>query len=199
MLTNLEKKLKFVELISEMQVIKRIVYKKDDSFESDADHSWHLAMMVMTFIEDFPDLDYEKCLKFALVHDLVEVFAWDTICFDKIAEKTKTQREKDSLELFRRDFWEILPEIISIMEEYEHKVLKEARFVYSLDKIQPIIQTVLEWWKAWDKFKIDIDDLKQRQYSKIYPEFESLKHILDIYFERAIKEDLVYKKEIWQR
>jgi len=75
MLKNLEKKLKFIELIAEMQVIKRIVYKKDGSFESDADHSWHLAMMVMTFIEDFSYLDYEKCLKYALVHDLVEVFA----------------------------------------------------------------------------------------------------------------------------
>lgn len=198
MLKNLEKKLKFIELINEMQVIKRIVYKKDNSFESDAEHSWHLAMMVMTFIEDFPELDYEKCLKFALVHDLVEVFAWDTVCFDKKAENTKHQREKESLEKFSWEFCKELPEIILIMEEYENRDSKEAKFVYSLDKIQPIIQTVLEWWKAWHKFKIDIEELKQRQYSKVYKDFWFEK-ILDIYFEKAIKEDLVYKKEIWQR
>jgi 5'-deoxynucleotidase YfbR-like HD superfamily hydrolase len=31
--------------------------------------------MVMTFIEDFPELDYEKCIKIALIHDLIEIYA----------------------------------------------------------------------------------------------------------------------------
>jgi 5'-deoxynucleotidase YfbR-like HD superfamily hydrolase len=31
--------------------------------------------MVMVFIEDFPELDYLKCLKIALLHDIVEIFA----------------------------------------------------------------------------------------------------------------------------
>jgi 5'-deoxynucleotidase YfbR-like HD superfamily hydrolase len=31
--------------------------------------------MVMTFIEDFPELDYEKCIKIALIHDIIEIYA----------------------------------------------------------------------------------------------------------------------------
>jgi 5'-deoxynucleotidase YfbR-like HD superfamily hydrolase len=32
-------------------------------------------MMIMIFIEDFPELDFSKCLKMALLHDIVEIFA----------------------------------------------------------------------------------------------------------------------------
>jgi|GEM_PF-5437389 len=75
MLTNLEKKLKFIEIVDEMKYIKRIIYLKDNFLENDAEHSYHLALMVMTFIDDFSELDYEKCLKLALIHDIVEIYA----------------------------------------------------------------------------------------------------------------------------
>ena len=67
MIKNLEKKLKFLELVDEMKLIKRAVFLKDWSQESDAEHSYHLALMVMIFIEDFPELNYEKAIK--LVED----------------------------------------------------------------------------------------------------------------------------------
>lgn len=194
MLTNLEKKLKFIELVDKMKEIKRIIYIRNWQRESDAEHSWHLAMMVMTFIEDFPELNYEKCLKIALIHDLVEVYAWDTACFDTKMEATKHQREMQAFEKLKNEYEKELPEIISLIEWYEKKDSLESKFVYSLDKVQPIIQSYLEWWKARHEFKIDIEDLKQRQYWKISPEFEILKQILDIYFEKAFRENLIYRK-----
>jgi len=50
-------------------------------------------MMVVILIEDFPKLDSLKCVKMALFHDLVEIFAGDTVIFDEKMEKTKKQRE----------------------------------------------------------------------------------------------------------
>lgn len=194
MLTNLEKKLKFIELVDEMKNIERIIFLRNWTYENDAEHSYHLAIMVMTFIEDFPDLNYEKCLKLALVHDFVEIYAWDTPAFDENAEATKHQRERNSFLRLKSEFSDILSELINLIDDYENKLSLEAKFVYSLDKVQPIIQTVLEWWKARHKYKIDFDELKSRQYSKIYPEFESLKEILDIYFEKAEKSNICYKK-----
>ena len=194
MLTNLEKKLKFIELVDKMKEIKRIIYIRNWQLESDADHSWHLAIMVMTFIDDFRELDYEKTIKLALVHDLVEVYAWDTPVLDKNLEKSKYQREQEAFERLKTEFWEILPEIIELLDDYENKKSLESKFVYSLDKVHPIIQTYLEWWKAWQEFKIDFEELKQRQYSKIYPEFQKLNQILDIYFEKAFKENIIYRK-----
>lgn len=194
MIKNLEKKLKFLELVDEMKLIKRAIFLRDWSQESDAEHSYHLALIVMIFIEDFPELNYEKAIKLALIHDLVEIYAWDTIVFDKKAEKTKEEREKQALIKFKNEFQDILPEFIELIEEYEERISKEAKFVYSIDKIQIIIQNVMEWWNSWKKWKYGFDEVKKRQYSKIYPEFW-LDNILDIYFERAEREKICYRNQ----
>lgn len=194
MITNLENKLKFIELVDEMKNIERAIFLRNWKQETDAEHSYHLAMMVITFADDFPELNIEKCLKFALIHDVIEIYAWDTVALDKEAEKTKDEREKASLLRLEKEFWDVFPELIKLLKEYDLKSSKEAQFVYSLDKVHPVIQNVLEWWKWRNKWKIDFDEIMQRQYSKIYGEFW-LEKILDIYFEKAKKEKIFYKKD----
>lgn len=194
MIKELENKLKFIELVEEMKIIKRAAFKKNWNQETDAEHSYHLAVMVMIFIHDFQNLNYEKSLKLALIHDFLEIYAWDTIVFDKKLEDTKIQRERQALIRLKKEYWNVLPEFIELLEEYENKISLESKFVYSLDKVQPVIQNVIAWWKARNFFKTDFDEIKQRQYSKIFPEFEFLKQILDIYFEKAEKEKIFYKK-----
>lgn len=193
MLTNLEIKLKFIELMDEMKNIERAIFLKNWRQETNAEHSYHLAMMVLTFASDFPDLNIELCLKFALIHDIVEIYAWDTIALDKKMELTKTEREAKAVNILEKEYNDILPDFINLLKEYELKNLKEAKFVYSLDKIQPIIQVVMEWWETWHNWKIDFEEIKKRQYSKIYREFW-LDKILDIYFEKAEKEKIFYNK-----
>jgi hypothetical protein len=51
----------------------------------------------------------------------------------------------------------------------------------------------MEWWETWHNWKIDFEEIKKRQYSKIYREFW-LDKILDIYFEKAEKEKIFYNK-----
>jgi putative hydrolases of HD superfamily len=53
--------------------------------------------MVLTFVEDFPELDSFKCIKMALLHDIVEVFAGDTVIFDAKMEATKEERERKAI------------------------------------------------------------------------------------------------------
>lgn len=194
MIKNLQQKLKFIELMDKMKDIERAIILNNKRQENDAEHSYHLAMMVITFAEDFPELDTEKSLKFALIHDIVEIYAWDTIALDKKMTRTKEEREKKALDRLEKEFWDILPDFIDLLKEYETKESKEAKFVYSLDKIQPIMQVVNEWWKTWHNWKIDFDKIKNRQYSKIYPEFW-LDKILDIYFEKAEKENMWYHEK----
>lgn len=174
-----------------MKDIKRIIFLQNWGLENDAEHSYHLAMIVFTFSEDFPNLDIKKCLEFALIHDLVEIYAWDTPVFWK-DEISKEEREKQALIDFEKKYKEPLPHVIDLLKEYESHNSPEARFVYSLDKIQPIIQVVMEWWKSWSEYKIDFDKIKKRQYSKIYSEF-GLEKILDIYFERAERDNIIYR------
>ena len=83
MIKNLENKLKFIELLDQMKDIERAMLLRNGRRENNAEHSFHLAMIVIVFIEDFPELDELKVIKMALFHDIVEIFAWDTIIFDK--------------------------------------------------------------------------------------------------------------------
>jgi len=194
MIKNLENKLKFIELMDEMKNIERAMFLKIWKQETNAEHSFHLAMIVLVFIEDFPELDAFKCVKMALYHDLVEIFAWDTVIFDEKMEKTKKQRELKAIwqledVLWKQDF----KNIRDLIEEYEQKGSLEAEFVHQIDKFQPIIQIVIEWWKSWHKWKIDKNKLVEK-YKKIDDNFGLIK-VLNKYFEKAEKENMFYNEK----
>ena len=89
MITNIESKLKFIELVDDMKNIERAIRLRNGREETNAEHSYHLAMMVIIFADDFPKLNILRSVKLALLHDIVEIFAWDTVIFDKKMEKTK--------------------------------------------------------------------------------------------------------------
>ena len=195
MIKNLQNKLKFIELMDEMKNIERAIRLKNWRKETNAEHSFHLAMMVIVFAEDFPKLDLEKCLKFALIHDLVEIYAWDTIAVvDLEWLKTKEKREKDALDKLEKEFWWVLWNIINLIKEYESKNSKEAKFIYSLDKVHPIIQNVMTKWEWWKEWNYEFKKTKENQYSKVDSEFW-LDKILDIYFEKAEKENMFYSEK----
>lgn len=46
--------------------------------ESDAEHSWHLAIFLMLIENEFNIIDFDKLLKMALIHDLPEIYSGDT-------------------------------------------------------------------------------------------------------------------------
>ena len=192
MIKNLQNKLKFIELIDEMKNIERAIRLKNWREETNAEHSFHIAMMVIVFIEDFPELDSLKCIKMALFHDLVEIFAWDTVIFDEKMEKTKKQRELRAIwqleeVLWKKDF----KNIKVLIEEYEDRGSLEAEFVHQIDKIQPIIQIVMEGGSSWHEYKIDKDKLMSKKYSQINDKFGLMK-LLDWYFEKAEKENMFF-------
>lgn len=76
---DLSKLLNFANLMSSFRAIKRDIPKYHNvEPENDAEHSYQLAMMCwyITTIENL-NLDINKILKYALVHDLAEVYAGD--------------------------------------------------------------------------------------------------------------------------
>lgn len=192
MITNIEKKLKFIELMDNMKNIERAIRLKNWRNETDAEHSFHMAMMVIIFSEDFPNLDSFKCLKMALFHDLVEIFAWDTVIFDKKMEKTKKERETKAINQLEKVLWEKdFKNIRILIEEYENRNSLEAEFVHQIDKIQPIIQIVMEWWSSWHEYKIDKNKLINKKYKQLNDKFWLIK-LLDKYFEKAEKNNMFY-------
>ncbi|MVO87787.1 HD domain-containing protein [Streptomyces sp. p1417] len=109
--------------------------------ENDAEHSWHLALMVLVLAEYANEpVDVERTLKLVLVHDLVEIYAGDTCLFDDAARKSQAQREGAAA----KRLFALLPadqevEFHGLWDEFEERRTPEARFAKAMDRFQPLL------------------------------------------------------------
>ena len=134
--------------------------------ENDVEHSYGLAITCW-FLHDkiAPELDMLKIFKYALSHDIVEIYAGDTFAFDtdKAFVASKESRERDAVGTLR----ETLPdfsEAIDYTEGYMDKINEEARFVKAVDKILPLIMIELkEGQEYWDRYEITLADLRENK------------------------------------
>ncbi|HZJ83458.1 MAG TPA: HD domain-containing protein, partial [Clostridia bacterium] len=125
--------------------------------ENDSEHSWHLALMAMVLYEhsSAKDLDILKVLKMLLVHDIVEIDAGDTFCYDEKGNEDKAEREVKAADRI----FNLLPsdqssEFRSLWEEFEEKKTPEAMFAASLDRLQPLISNYHTNGHTWVKYGI---------------------------------------------
>jgi len=192
--SRVDKLIFFLKEIDKCKVIERRIWCTGlNHVESDAEHSWHVAMFLILFEKDLPkDLDFARMLKLALIHDLVEVYTGDTFAYDKEGRESKKEREAKSAE----KLFSLLPEDLqkdfnALLNEYEEKKTRESQFVHSFDKIQPILQNLITNGKTWKTHNVkykDIDNYKRNMmthnnlmlevYEKLLSEAKS-KGILD--------------------
>ncbi|MYB40066.1 HD domain-containing protein [Candidatus Saccharibacteria bacterium] len=121
--------------LTDLQTVERRIYPPAlDRYENDTEHSYNLAMAAWLIVsrEKLP-LDVNLVIKYALVHDLVEVYAGDTFAFDDEAAEDKAAREHAAMRRLRED--ESTAGFAASAEEYEKLDNEESRFVYGLDKL----------------------------------------------------------------
>jgi len=165
------------------QSIERTVDVPDrEAAENDVEHSFHLALAGWFLASDFPELDRNKIIRYSLIHDLVEVHAGDTFFYADASElATKEAREQDALVKIK-DSWPDFPELWESIRLYETKEDDEAKFVYALDKIMPMIVIMQAGGKTWKDNNISFE----RQRSSKLEKVKVSKHILP-YFNELIK------------
>ena len=85
----------FIKEIDKEKLIGRQTYLTDGMRkENDAEHAWHMAVMVLLFSEFANE---NRCASddfHALIHDIVEIDAGDTYAYDEEAKKTQKERSK---------------------------------------------------------------------------------------------------------
>ncbi len=159
------KKLQFIVLLDRMKNVYRQNLLIDKSRrETDAEHSWHMAIMAMLFSEFAPDgVDTDRVIKMCLVHDLIEIFAGDTFCYDSKAGEDKEDRERLSADRL----FSLLPkndgtELRTLWEEFEAQSTPDALFAASLDRFQPLIGNFLTDGHTWKKGKVKREQVEKR-------------------------------------
>ena len=90
-----------------------------------------------------------------LIHDLVEIYAGDTFCYDKIANGDKKDREKIAAEkifgLLEEDKGE---EFKALWEEFEAMETPEAKFSASMDRLQPMLNNYNNGGGTWKEYSL---------------------------------------------
>ncbi|HEY7120904.1 MAG TPA: HD domain-containing protein [Tepidisphaeraceae bacterium] len=149
---RLQKQLAFLLEIDKLkQVFRRTLIADGSRRENDAEHSWHLAIMAAVLAEyGPPELDLARVMKMLLAHDLVEIDAGDTYCYDAAACLTQSDREATAA----RRVFSLLPadqadDLRALWEEFESRQTAEARFAAALDRVQPVLLNHHTQGKAW--------------------------------------------------
>ncbi len=149
---SLDKLIAFSAEIDKMKSVYRRTLVIDKSrTETDAEHSWHLAMMVVLF-KDYAkdDVNIDRCVKMALVHDLVEIYAGDTFAYDTQGYEDKYERESAAAQkLFSQ-----LPdnqgeEYKALWEEFDREETPDAMYTCALDRFQPLINNYKTQGHTW--------------------------------------------------
>jgi putative hydrolase of HD superfamily len=153
-----DKLLNFLKEIEKYKLVERRTFCSNlRRRESDAEHSWHLAMIVLLFEKELAaKADILKMLKIYLIHDLAEIYAGDPFAFDKAEREGKEEREEDALKKLPA----LLPKDVedkfkNLLGEYRESKTIEAKIVQSLDKLQPILQNICSGGKSWKDNKIN--------------------------------------------
>lgn len=120
--------------------------------ENTAEHSWHLAMAVVvlkTYANE-PNLNMEKVITMALIHDIVEIDAGDTYAYDTKANEGKFEREMAAA----NRIYGLLPDaannvLKALWLEFEARKTPEAIFVDAVDRFMPMMLNYLTQGRQW--------------------------------------------------
>ncbi|MFA6963116.1 MAG: DUF1653 domain-containing protein [Patescibacteria group bacterium] len=187
---ELKKILDFLVETEKLKLIERIPVLSDKiRRENDAEHSWHLALMVMALKDKLGlDFDLEKALQIALVHDLPEIYTGDTWPSDEKEKKEKSEKEK----LSANKIFALLPEeecekFTQLWQEYEDGKTIEAKIVKALDKICYSMQFSISNNIVY--FDKDSGHTRRKEYAEPHLQFnETLTEIFDYFSEKINQE-----------
>jgi len=166
----LEKLLSFSKLLGELQAVERVIHVKGvDRWENDVEHSYSLAMLAWYIVDSEKlALDRDKVFRYALAHDLVEVYAGDTYLFsaDKALLASKPERERLAADRLLAEFPEV-PAMHAAIRGYVTKEDAESRFVYALDKIEPMLKIYLDRGRIWSEKGVTLEMIYENKKDKV--------------------------------
>jgi putative hydrolase of HD superfamily len=134
--------LDFIVAIDKLKNVLRVSRLTDGSRqENSAEHSWHVALMAMVLHEHAPvDIDVLHVIRLLLVHDVVEIDAGDTYCYDERGYADKVERERQAaVRLFGMLPDDQSSECLALWEEFEAMRTPAAALANAIDRLQPFI------------------------------------------------------------
>lgn len=138
---DIKKIISFIKELERLKINTRTAWASTGRQESIAEHSWRLSLFTMVLEEFFPDIDFNKVIRMALIHDLGEAYDGDTSAKLEAHPQEKIQREEAAIfRLIAPLSVRMQEQFLSLWHEYNLGETAEAKLVKGLDKIETIIQ-----------------------------------------------------------
>ena len=138
-----------LELDALKRVNRRSYVTGTTRLENSAEHSWHLAMACWSIAERFKlDLNHEKLLKMALVHDLGEIDAGDTFLYAS-NRSTAHIEERAGIDRLQAERGNGIADLSQLWEEQETGNSKETQLLKVVDRLLPFLLNLNTNGKTW--------------------------------------------------
>jgi len=190
---RLERQLEFIVEIDRLKtILRRTVLTDGSRQENTAEHSWHLAMMALLLTEHADsEVNLARVIQMLLVHDIVEIDAGDTFCYDAEANLDKADREQRAADRI----FGLLPadqevELRALWDEFEKRDTADSRFANAIDRMQPVLQNLATSGHSWRLHKITKAQVLERN-SPIGDGSKSIWSVLEQRIEEAFAKGLV--------
>ena len=163
---RLERQIAFVRELDKLKRVRRQTWLADASRkENSAEHSWHIAVMALVLAEYAPerDLDVGRVVQMLLVHDIVEIDAGDTFCYDQAAVAEQADHETRAADrLFGLLPADLAGRLRDLWEEFEERRTPESLLANALDRLQPVLNNYASGGKSWQANGITRDQVRGR-------------------------------------
>jgi putative hydrolase of HD superfamily len=139
------------------QILRQTILLDRSRRENSVEHSWHIALSVMIFSEyaDTTGADMGRVIRMLLLHDLVEIDAGDTYCYDESAGVDQHERERRAAD---RIFGMLPPDqaldFRRLWDEFEAAATPEARFAHAMDRFQAFLHNYFTQGQVWRRHGI---------------------------------------------
>ena len=157
-----------LDFISELDrlklILRRISIIGESRLENSAEHSWHLGVMATVLAEYAPEgVDIGRATRMLLIHDVVEIDAGDTFCFDEEANLDKEDREARAADRL----FGMLPgsqgaELRALWDEFESVDTPTARYANALDRFQGLIMNYGNKGGTWHEYGVSMEQILKR-------------------------------------
>lgn len=143
-----------LELDALKRVNRRSYVTHTSRRENSAEHSWHLAMACWSIAEMFElDVNHEKLLKMALLHDLGEIDAGDTFLFASSRSKAHVE-ERAGIARLQAERGNGIHNLSDIWEEQETGSSKETQLLKVVDRLLPFLLNLNTDGKTWSESEV---------------------------------------------
>lgn len=158
---RLAQQIRFIIEVDKLkEVFRQTLLTQSRRQENDAEHSWHLCLMVIVLAEhaNTRDINVLRVVKMLLIHDIVEIDAGDTFAYDTARMADQHEREARAADrLFGLLPADQTAEFRALWDEFEARATPEAKFAAAVDRFQPMLQNCLTEGAAWRQHGVTSD------------------------------------------